>query len=36
MKIAPKLIAAFSLIGSITAIVGFMGISNMEKIAERY
>ena len=32
MKIGTKLMAGFALVGSITAIVGYMGISNMGKI----
>ena len=32
MKIGTKLVAAFVLVGVITAVVGFMGISNMSKI----
>jgi methyl-accepting chemotaxis protein len=32
IKIATKLITAFMLVGVITAVVGFMGISNMSKI----
>jgi methyl-accepting chemotaxis protein len=34
MKIGKKLIGAFILVGAITAVVGYMGISNMGKIAE--
>jgi methyl-accepting chemotaxis protein len=34
MKIGAKLIAAFILVGAITAIVGYMGISNMGNIAD--
>jgi methyl-accepting chemotaxis protein len=33
IKIGKKLIGAFILVGVITAVVGFMGISNMGKIA---
>jgi methyl-accepting chemotaxis protein len=33
MKIGKKLIGAFILVGAITAVVGYMGISNMGKIA---
>ncbi|MGA2807298.1 MAG: methyl-accepting chemotaxis protein [Terracidiphilus sp.] len=34
MKIGKKLIGAFILVGAITAVVGYMGISNMGKIAD--
>jgi methyl-accepting chemotaxis protein len=34
MKIGAKLIGAFLVVGAITAVVGFMGISSMGKIAE--
>jgi len=33
IKIGKKLIGAFILVGAITAVVGYMGISNMGKIA---
>jgi methyl-accepting chemotaxis protein len=34
MKIGKKLIGAFVVVGAITAVVGYMGISNMGKIAD--
>jgi methyl-accepting chemotaxis protein len=34
MKIGPRLISAFVIVGAITAIVGYMGIANMGKIAD--
>jgi methyl-accepting chemotaxis protein len=34
MKIGPKLIGAFIIVGAITAIVGYMGIRNMGQLAD--
>jgi methyl-accepting chemotaxis protein len=34
MKIGPRLISAFVIVGAITAIVGYMGIRNMGKLAD--
>jgi methyl-accepting chemotaxis protein len=34
MKIGTKLIAAFILVGAITAVVGYMGIRNMSQLAD--
>src|SRR5271166_475817 len=34
MKIGTRLIAAFVVVGAITAIVGYMGIASMRKIAD--